>query len=146
MKEPGFRSLCTSSMRFDKFVSTLTPHVKVSNATMNMFFCVSLLNSLYYVVYPKFRDFRMLLNGDGGCIDECDSKYDITSKHIITLAWAIFFLCFSLVFNSAVSFIINVTSLSVAILSIMSIVVILNKRERVMFSEFGKPINVRGSI
>lgn len=125
-------------MRFDKFVSQFTPHIVVSNATMNMFYSVSFLNSMYYVVYPKFRDFNKLVTDD--TVDECHENYDITSKHIITLAWAVFFICFALVFNSALSFLINFVSLSVAILSILSIVVILSRRERVMFAEFDRKL------
>lgn len=124
-------------MRFDKFVSGLAPKVEASNTVMNMFYCVSFMNAMYYTVYPKFRDLGKLVNED---VDESDEKYDLTSKHIITLAWAVFFFCFALVFNSALSFLINVVSLSVAVLSILSIIVIQSKREHVMFKEFGRNI------
>lgn len=124
-------------MRFDKFVSKLSPKINASNAVMNMFYCVSLMNSMYYTVYPKFRDLRTLVSEDA---DEGSEKYDLTSKHVINLAWAIFFICFALVFNSALSLMINFVSLSVAVMSIISIVLIVSRREKVMFKEFGRKI------
>lgn len=131
-------------MRFDKFLSSLTPSISVSNTTMNMFFCVSLGNSIYYVIYPKVRDFRLLVNGvdpKGLPIEESHERYDVTSTHVISLAWSCFFMAFALVFHSAMSFIVNITSLTIAILSILSIIIINNRREKTMFSAFGKRLS-----
>lgn len=128
-------------MRFDKFIASFAPKVHATNTTMNMFYCVSFLNSIYYGVMPKVNDFRKLLNNPE---NEDHEDYDVTDKHVITLAWALFFMAFAIVFNSAMSMIINTVSLSIAILSILSIIVIVSRREHGMFKTFGQPLDNLG--
>lgn len=128
-------------MRFDKFVSSFVPKLNVSNSTMNICYIISFLNSMYYVVYPKFLDLRRsIMDISKVDINEGNDCYDITFKHIVILAWAVFFFMFGLMFSSAISFIVNVTSLLVAIISILSIIVILSRRDHFMFKEFGRKI------